>query len=210
MPQITTGLRSVLARPSVYDAFQNVMGAHRIRSQLVSDWIHPFAGSRILDIGCGTARILEYLPDVEYFGFDPSQKYIDKARQRFGDRGEFKCAYVEQADLYKMPTFDIVLATGVLHHLDDKSALSLLELAKSALQKDGRLITIDPCFDPAQNLISRLIVSLDRGQNVRPAKQYEKLACDVFARVEGEIKHRTWIPYTHWVMQCGKQNPDVV
>lgn len=204
MAQITSGLRAILSSPAIYDAFQNIMGADRIRRELVANYIRPAVGMRILDIGCGTARILDYLPDVDYHGFDLSQRYIDEAQRRCGDRGHFRCALVEQATLDDMPPFDIVLAVGVLHHLDDNSALSLLNLAKCALRPGGRLVTIDPCYDLAQNPVARFLVSRDRGQNVRSGGAYRELAYNVFAHVQGEVRHRAWIPYTHWVMECTK------
>jgi ubiquinone/menaquinone biosynthesis C-methylase UbiE len=89
MGQITTGIRSILSRPTVYDAFQRLMGAQRRRRELATDYIRAQTGDSVLDIGCGTAEILNFLPSVEYFGFDVSKQYIDAAHHRFGQRGHF-------------------------------------------------------------------------------------------------------------------------
>jgi cyclopropane fatty-acyl-phospholipid synthase-like methyltransferase len=202
--QMTTGIRSILARPAIYDFFQNLMGADRVRRELVMQHIRPVEGMRLLDIGCGTARILDYLPTLTYHGFDLSQEYIDEALARYPDRGTFRCAMVEEATLQDEPSYDLVLAVGVLHHLDDQAVIKLFGLAKSALKEGGRLVTLDPCFDKDQNSIARFLVSKDRGQNVHSAHQYRELGCNVFEQVTGEVKHRSWIPYTHWVMECTK------
>ena len=204
MSQITTGLRAVLSSPKVYDFLQDFMGAHSARRRLVHEHVRPFSGCRILDIGCGTARILDYLTDVEYHGFDLSQQYIDDASRRYRTRGYFSCALVEQSVIDHLDPFDIVIATGVLHHLDADQAVGLIGLAHSALRKGGRLVTIDPCYAGDQNAISRFLVSRDRGQNVRCAEQYHDLAGTVFSQVKGEVRHRVWIPYTHWIMECQK------
>lgn len=202
--QITSGVRSILSSPLVYDFFQDLMGSHRIRMEFVQRYVRPNSHSRILDIGCGTARILDYLPDVEYHGFDLSQQYIDDATRRYGVRGVFKCALVEQEVIDHLEPFDIVMAIGLLHHLDDEQVHGLTALAHSTLSEGGRLVTIDPCYAADQNAVSRFLVSRDRGQNVRSGEQYRVLANEVFSQVKGEAKHRVWIPYTHWIMECQK------
>jgi cyclopropane fatty-acyl-phospholipid synthase-like methyltransferase len=48
----------------------------RGREWIVRDLIHPFPGMRILDLGCGPAQILSFLPDdVTYVGYDMSAEY---------------------------------------------------------------------------------------------------------------------------------------
>jgi SAM-dependent methyltransferase len=205
MSQITSGMRSVLSSPAIYDRFQNLMGASKRRAELSEHFIRPFSGMKILDIGCGTARILDFLPHtIEYHGFDLSQEYINQAISNYANRGVFKCELVEESTFQGSQDFDLVLAVGVLHHLDDKSSLNLFQLANSVLKIGGRLVTLDPCFDDSQNPIARFLVSRDRGQNVRTGEQYFKLSSRVFKKIDGSIKHRKWIPYTHWVMECTK------
>ena len=105
--------------------------------------------------------------------------------------------------LQGLPPFDIVLALGILHHLDDGEATRLLSLAKSVLKARGRLLCVDPCYIDGQSSIARLIISLDRGQNVRREAEYETLARGVFAEVTASVRHDlNNIPFTHLVMEC--------
>lgn len=187
----------------VYDAVQDLMGATRTRREVVSRFIRPSPDARILDLGCGTADILRYLPEgVEYWGFDISKEYIDAATRRFGARGKFHCAAPSADELSRLPKMDAVLAMGVLHHFDAREAEDLLLLARSALAVTGRVITIDPVFHPGQNPLARLLISMDRGRNVRTADEYRRLAAGVFRRVTGQLREQAWIPYTHWIMEC--------
>lgn len=204
MSQITTGLRAILSSPKVYDFFQNMMGARAGRREWVHEYVRPISGCRVLDIGCGTARILDYLPNVEYYGFDLSQRYIDDATCRYGARGVFHCALVEQTVVDHLEPFDIVMATGLLHHLDDEQAIGLLRLAWSALRKGGRLVTIDPCYADNQNAASHFLVSRDRGRNVRDLAGYSSLAKTVFSKTTAFVRHQKWVPYTHCIMVCTK------
>jgi len=203
MAQITRGIRAVLSYPAVYSCFQYMMGGDRFRSNFVREFVRPHAGMRVLDIGCGPADILAYLPaDVDYWGFDISETYIQQARARFGGNGRFFCKEISDSDLEQLPAFDVVLALGLIHHLDDEIAVNVMRLAHTALKPGGRLLSVDPCLDPGQNLISRSLVRNDRGQNVRTGSGYSDLAARVFESPHVEIRHQRWIPYTHCLMEC--------
>ncbi|MDH4079749.1 MAG: class I SAM-dependent methyltransferase [Nitrospira sp.] len=204
MAQVTHGLRAILSHPLIYSAFQRLMGAHQARTRFVSEFIRPNAGCRVLDIGCGPADIVAYLPDVDYWGFDVSSAYIQRAKARFGERGRFYCQELTETDIEKWPPFDIALGLGVLHHLDDESVLHMLRLASKALTSGGRLLTIDPCLEDGQNPIARFLAKNDRGQHVRIRTEYANLAGAVFRSPRVIVRHQRWIPYTHCIMECTK------
>lgn len=205
MPQITHGVRAILSNSLIYNLLQAIMGAHPVRQELINGHIRPRAGMRVLDIACGTAEILEYLPhEIEYVGYDISAKYISAARDRFGNRGEFYCGLFDKDAAAKLQPFDLVLILGGIHHMDDDLVRSLFSLTADAMAPTGRLITIDPCYADRQNPIARFLISHDRGQNVRTPQSYEALARSVFPQTNGTLRHRAWVPYTHWIMECSK------
>ncbi len=176
-----------------------------MRKSLAREYILASDGDRILDIGCGTAEILRHLPNVEYYGFDGSRKYIDKAKKTFGPRGHFECQLVEAENIPATGYFDIVLAIGILHHLDDTSAQKLFRLAHLALKPQGRLITLDGAFVQNQSRIAHFIIRNDRGAYVRDAKSYLELAKDSFP--DSVLHTRSdllRIPYTHAILECKK------
>jgi len=200
-------VRSLLAHPALFELFSRAVGAENIRSIYVRDFVRPREGDRILDIGCGPADILSHLPRVEYFGFDISPRYIESARNRFGDRGRFFCENVSAESLSREQagSFDISLAMGVLHHLDDGEAVSLFETAKRALKPGGRLVTFDGCYVPGQARLARYLLSRDRGRFVRDRDAYVSLARRVFGEVRSTVRHDLLrIPYTHIILECAK------
>jgi len=199
-------MRSILAFPTIYRLFSYIVGGDA-RSFYVEKYIRPEDGGKTLDIGCGTADILSYLPNVEYVGLDMNEAYINSAKKRFGSRGKFLAKKVNKGTINELSIFDfdMVLATGVVHHLDDDEALQLFELARSALKPAGRLITLDGCYTERQSWLTRFILSIDRGKYVRTRDQYLGLASKSFTDIKVFIHHDLLrIPYTHIIMECKK------
>lgn len=203
-------LTQILAVPAFYQLLQSAIGGSSAYEGLVHEYIRPEVGSHILDIGCGPAEILRYLPDVTYVGFDENPQYIDSARTTFGDRATFHCGRVNQTSLKVLgqeAAFDLVLAVAITHHLDDDEALQLFKLAYAALKPGGRLISLDCCYVEAQSPIARFIISRDRGQYVRTDHEYVALAANMFSstNTKVDIRHdRLRVPYTHIIMECTK------
>ena len=197
-------MRIFLRFPRIYSLFSRVVGGNA-RSVYVEKYIRPEEGDKILDIGCGTADILLHLPRVEYVGLDMSQAYIKYAEKRFGSRGTFLTTKVARETITKFSffDFDMVLATGVLHHLNDDEAIQALELARSVLKPGGRLITFDGCYIKGQSWLARFILSKDRGKYVRTKDEYLSLASELFKDIQFSIHHDLIrIPYTHIIMEC--------
>lgn len=196
-------LTTVLSLPAAYRAFQNLVGGNHHQRHL-AEHAKPVTGEKVLDIGCGPGDILAFLRDVDYTGFDISPEYIAAAKKRFGQRGRFWCGDVGLAALeQERGTFDLVLATGVLHHLDDERAAKLFELARLALRPGGRLVTFDGCYVTGQSGIVRWLLSRDRGKFVRRREEYLRLASVCFPTVEARVRHDLLrIPYTHLIMRC--------
>jgi SAM-dependent methyltransferase len=205
MAQNTHGIRAALSAPSVYNAFQNLVGAGRARRIIVAEYVRAVQGNVIVDVGCGTAEILDHLPPVTYHGFDLSERYIESARARHGDRAEFHCADITAIPEGHIPSCDIAIAIGLLHHLDDSGARKLIEHLHSRLSKGGRLVTVDPAYWPGQSKVAHYLVSSDRGQNVREDTAYRDLAVTVFNQVSvvrrGDLLN---IPYSHAILECIK------
>src|SRR5205823_7002829 len=99
-------------------------------------------------------------------------------------------------------------ATGVLHHLDDKEAIDLFQVARAALKPGGKLITFDGCFCEGQSRIARYLLERDRGKFVRTAEAYVALARKAFENVEVTLRHDLLrLPYSHIIMKCTGPSP---
>lgn len=196
-------INSILASGFMYELFGLLIGGNASRSIFVKEYIRPNDEDAILDIGCGPGSMFPFLPStIKYTGFDSSQEYISLAKKRFGERGAFFCENIKDAKI-KNHIFDIAIASGVIHHLDDTEVLYLFNLVKSVLKNNGRFITIDPVYEINQSPAAKWIISQDRGLYVRDFEQYRLLANTVFERIKVEIRHDLLrMPYTHIIMEC--------
>ena len=206
MAEIRSGLRHMLALPLVYDTFQRMLGAYAWRTRVIENVVKPRLKpeARVIDIGCGTCDVLHHLPaDIDYHGFDRNESYINAARKQFhGRRATFECRSVGDDPLGLKP-FDVALAFGLMHHLDDAEVIALLRTAKGLLAPEGQLFMLDPLFTPQQSRASRFIVSKDRGRNIRTIEGYVALCEREFSFVRTEVDlDPLRIPYTGIVTTC--------
>ncbi len=198
-------LTDLLGIPSLYTRATVFLGGSA-RATYIREYVRPAQGARILDIGCGPADILADLPsEVAYIGFDADSRYIESAHRRFGTRGTFHCKQVTRDLVGQFQDFDIVMANGVLHHVDDVAAADLFDIARMALAPDGRVVTLDGCYVTGQSRIAKLLLTLDRGQYVRTQDSYEKLAKRAFQTVTTHLRtYLMRIPYTHIILECSQ------
>jgi len=146
--------------------------------------------------------MVPYLQDAEYVGLDVSAEYVEKARRRF-PQARFICQRVGEYDRVEPNNFDVVLALGVLHHLDDNEALTLFQIARDAMKPGARLVTLDGVWTDDQSQVVKYLLSRDRGRFVRSEAGYRELAAKVFSKIESCVRHDLLrIPYTVVILTC--------
>jgi 2-polyprenyl-3-methyl-5-hydroxy-6-metoxy-1,4-benzoquinol methylase len=196
-------LEYLVGYPPIYNLMMSISTPKKINQLFVNEYIRPHTGDRILDIGCGTATILDFLPDVRYIGFDMEHRYINYAMKKYGPRGQFFCKKVTSDAITDNQKFEIILAKGVLHHLDDNEATQLFILSSKLLKENGRLITLDGCYTSEQSWLARYPLIKDRGKFVRTREQYVNLAQTVFSNVEVHLRDDfSSLRTTQIIMEC--------
>jgi SAM-dependent methyltransferase len=206
MTQRTGGLWKIFSSPAMYQWVQNLLG-RRTRELFVEQYIRARPGDFLLDVGCGTGEIVEYLhDDIQYVGIDFSQEYINFALRRNHKQAHFICGDVADVDYSRYGRPDIILAEGLLHHLGDEEVCALLQKIKKVINISGRMVSIDPCFTAKQNIMARTIMRLDRGKNVRSLDSYHSLANRYFDTIKSEIRADLLsLPYSHCIMECSNE-----
>jgi len=181
------------------------LGADKAITRYVNEALQPKRGMKMLDVGCGPANVLPYLPPLEYTGIDLNEKHIAYARQLHGDRGRFMVGNAADDLKQEEKSFDLINVSALLHHLADDEAVSLFSSLIRLLKPNGRIVTIDNVWLPRQRIAVRLINHLDSGTNIRTPEGYVAL----LNRTGLDIDTLIWndllrIPYDHFVMLARK------
>jgi SAM-dependent methyltransferase len=195
----------LLSLPRIYTWFQNGLAVPGVRAQIAATYIRARPGDAVLDIGCGPADILQFLPGTRYVGVDLNRRHLSEARRRY-PHAQFLEMDVRALPVEWRGRFDLVLAQGVLHHFSDEQLVPMLAGAYALMKNRARLVTIDPVFAPGQRFVARMMASVDRGRHVRTVEQYQEIARRVFPQVTAAVRHDLMrIPYTHLLMECVAQ-----
>ena len=146
------------------------------------------ASDVVLDVGCGTGDALRYLKGfAAYEGIDTDAVAIGFAQKAYGERPNvsFKCQLCTEQDVAEIEPTQVLLC-GLLHHLSDDQALTLLAALKAS-PKLRRVVTSDIVY-LERSAISNWLASMDRGRFCRHRPDYEELARKAGLRVvESEI-----------------------
>ena len=120
---------------------KGLFNAHYARPAVVA-LAGDVAGRRILDAGCGSGPLADSLRarGAVVSGFDVSAAMVDLARTRLGPDVDLRVADLADPLPYGDAEFDDVVASLVLHYLEDWSG-PLAELRR-VLEPGGRLFVV--------------------------------------------------------------------
>lgn len=197
MAHINHGIRKILNFTFVYRLYQFIVKRKWSDNFYVNQYIKPFKNCNLLDIGCGNGHFLEYYPkDINYYGFDLNQNYINDAKEKYANRGHFICGTADQYNFTDNLQFDIITANAIFHHLTNDELEIVFKNASKVLKKGGYLVSLDPVYLPNQNPISKYIISKDRGQNIRSEEDFNKIGLKYFSKIESYYENNFYIfPY---------------
>lgn len=196
----------IVERATIYNQIQRIVGSKRIWVSLAHTLQSEIKSMNTedtwLDLGCGTAEFLDFLPEhISYVGIDSNPKYIEHAQNRYRNRPNslFMCGDWSELSqkLVDSYNFKIISLLGLLHHLNDRDAQLVLQLGQQLLSSEGMLFSLDGCPETDSSRFERFFYWIDRGNHIRTEPQIRGLfPTDVQTRV-----HRDWlvVPYRYIV-----------
>jgi SAM-dependent methyltransferase len=154
------------------------------------------AGSRVLEVGCGSAELwkrnLDRLdPSWQLTLSDQSPGMIESARRVLGDRADYAVADIEELP-FGDETFDVVMAHHMLYHVSDR-ARAFAEVRRvlapggrfhAATNGTGHLEELASLYAPGRFALHAEAFGLETGP-----KQLESFFADLrVERFDGELR----------------------
>ncbi len=193
----------VLSNPTIYKTFKRIVLPGGVLERLVAERFVVDDGGRVLDLGCGFGDYAPFYADrCDYLGIDHNESYIETAkRMNASTAARFMVADVADPAVAEHGPFDLVMMSGVLHHLSSEAVRDLAALIRPLISPTGRFVAMEPVFDPDQGLTARLTIAADRGRFARDEEGYRALLETAFPKVDTSVvSGMLRIPYTHVVL----------
>lgn len=111
--------------------------------------VHKREKAKILDVGFGTGILTKKLYDdgYEIYGIDFSQKMIEIAKEKMPLASLIKYDFSKGLpEEIKDNSFDYIISTYAMHHLEDEEKNEFIEKLENYLNKDGKIIIGDIAF----------------------------------------------------------------
>ncbi len=185
MALIKSDIRNILDFAPIWNLMRFLMdacfGFYEKRKEILSEW--EVSEGTILDVGCGSGHF-SVITNSKYLGVDFNAHYIKSARAKYGNvNRKFEVADVLEISAKKMK-FDNVLFIGIIHHVDDDTAIKILTAAKEIACDH---VVIMEVVREQTNLFGTLIMKNDRGKHVRTNERIFQLLANAGLQL---VEHR--------------------
>lgn len=117
-------------------------GYYRLLQRAIGEAVPGAARRRVLEVGCGTGRILASLRPHEGVGIDLSEPMIERAVAQHRDRPELSFHVRDAVDLTSCGTFSAVVSTDLLEHVPDWP--DVVRAMVGACEGGGVIVIITP------------------------------------------------------------------
>lgn len=147
-----------MEQDKIWDYYQNQEDANQYFSEARQRYMlrHIQSGMAVLNIGVGGGAFerLALARSIDVHALDPSEKAIERLRQDLGIGEKAKAGY-SQAMPFRDGSFDVVVMSEVLEHLDNAVLDESLDEVLRVLKPGGFLLASTPY---RENLVDNTVV----------------------------------------------------
>ena len=181
-------MADIYTNPELYDAIHKNISSD---NELIVHYA-KICGGPVLELASGTGRLAETIIDIglPYTGIDTSKNFIQEAKKRFGNRGEFQLDIMQHFQHKNHYDFIFIGFNSFLHNLTDEDAENCLRSVHKHLSEKGLFLVSAFIPDP---------VFLYQADEPHPATSfftYRNKKCRVMEKntyhEDTQINHITW------------------
>lgn len=165
---------------------------------------------KILDLGAGTGLLTKYLlekyPEAEFTLIDLSEEMLKIAENRFKCNNNFKYIVADYSTYDLANSFDMVVSSLSIHHLEDEDKKKLYKKVYNSLNQGGIFLNADQVIGSTPNIDKiyqkNWLQKIEENNFSGPEKNtaIERMKFDNPATLENNLK---------WLTDCGFKDVDV-
>lgn len=146
----------------LYDVACRALGLGERLRRFEIALLEDMSPRRILEVGCGTGELLRYagarFSQAALAGVDPDVAALDRARRKLAGAGLTADLLEGRAESLPFAdgSFDLVLSSLMLHHLDTATKLRALAEWRRVLDPRGLLLLVD--FGVPRSLVTKVLL----------------------------------------------------
>ena len=159
-------------------AYKNIIVPFQGRTTF--DFVHKHysEGMKVLDFGCGTGSNSKLFNPKDYIGSEVNSSRVESSGKNY-PKYKFEKIPIINSSKDKFPwkdnSFDIVLVSLCLHHINAKSCKLILKEFRRVLKSNGKILGIEPALIDGKYFSNILMNILDAGDYILPINEYKSM-----------------------------------
>ena len=180
--------------PRVYDWIQILATGGFLYK--VSKELTFLNGQSVIDVGCGTGTLLDYLTPKDYLGVDVNPDFIKLAQEKYPTY-EFKVLDMIK-EKFPKKNFQYIFIMNVLHHLGDDKILQMFAKIKKR-QGFQELVIVE---SKPKNFLGKILGNFDAGRNFREYNDLLKIIKEDYKIKKTKIIRAPFGTYEYLLVRC--------
>lgn len=150
-----------------YDKFKekNYLYYDALKIGIKNEIVKPY--QKIIDIGCGTGNMIDFLNPRVGVGIDISRKMLKIAKDKYKTNSNYSFKYHDIEKAVINEKFDYILFNDVIEHLTDQDS-AINNISRSMSKKTILILSMaNPLWEPLLIILEKLKLKMPEGPHNR-------------------------------------------